>query len=316
MKKKAFIYICLLMTMLNLIGCYHQSTKIRRSTNTDTVKSELERPYPLNANFQVLTDSLWLLSYPLTDSILIKKNDELVVAEFSVHAQDSIDSIWVKVARDQESIGWIRESELLEQIIPTDPISHFIYLFSSSRVLFFLLIPSVFILWWVIRRYRKEPIRFIWLNDIDSVFPILLSWLLALTATLYNSIQYFTPDAWLRYYFSPTLSPFEVEGLISFFLMGVWLCLLAGIALLDELFRITTKELGFFYLIGFVSASMLIYILFTCVWVYLAYLLFILFTFWCFYLFKKAGPRKLSCGNCGSIIEQRGICPRCGALNK
>lgn len=32
-----------------------------------------------------------------------------MVAEFMIQPADSVDSVWVKVARDQETMGWVHE---------------------------------------------------------------------------------------------------------------------------------------------------------------------------------------------------------------
>ena len=83
----------------------------------------------------------------------------------------SVDSVWVKVARDQETIGWIQEHRLLDNIVPVDPISRFIHFFSNAHTLPFFLVLAVFFLWFVYRAVRRKQIKLIWLNDIDSGFP-------------------------------------------------------------------------------------------------------------------------------------------------
>ena len=158
-----------------------------------------------------------------------------MVAEFDVHPQDSVDSVWVKVARDQETIGWIQEHKLLENIVPIDPISQFIHLFSSSHTLPFFLVLAVFFLWFVYRAVQRKQIKLIGLNDIDSVFPIILSFLLAVAATVYNSIQHFVPETWEHYYYDPTLNPFEVPFILGLFIVCVGMILLFGVAMLDDL---------------------------------------------------------------------------------
>ena len=168
-----------------------------------------------------------------------------MVAEFDVHPQDSVDSVWVKVARDQETIGWIQEHKLLENIVPIDPISQFIHLFSSSHTLPFFLVLAVFFLWFVYRAVQRKQIKLIGLNDIDSVFPIILSFLLAVAATVYNSIQHFVPETWEHYYYDPTLNPFEVPFILGLFIVCVGMILLFGVAMLDDLFhQVSLKRLS------------------------------------------------------------------------
>ena len=63
--------------------------------------------YTWNTNLEVLDDSVRLEYLPLKDAYVnLYKGDRVVVAEFSVHPQDSVDSIWVKVAHSQEVQGW------------------------------------------------------------------------------------------------------------------------------------------------------------------------------------------------------------------
>ena len=40
--------------------------------------------------------------------------------------QDSIDSVWVQLAAENNDFGWVRESKLLPRVVPDDPISEFI----------------------------------------------------------------------------------------------------------------------------------------------------------------------------------------------
>ncbi|MBO7098855.1 MAG: zinc ribbon domain-containing protein, partial [Bacteroidaceae bacterium] len=99
--------------------------------------------YAVNDNFYLTSDSIWLQSQEplhnmpidtLSDSILLYYNDPLVVAQIVVIPEDSIDSVWVKVARDQFAQGWIHQSDFLASVVPDDPISEFIYLFSQRHL--------------------------------------------------------------------------------------------------------------------------------------------------------------------------------------
>lgn len=63
------------------------------------------------------------------DTLYVSKGDPLVVADIKTISSDTIDSVWVKVARDQMTQGWIRESEMLPCVSPNDPISQFIDFF-------------------------------------------------------------------------------------------------------------------------------------------------------------------------------------------
>lgn len=308
--------ICLL---LCVTACHYRtslSSTGERNPNDSVVKVVRERPYALNSNFRVTADTLWLHQLPLLDSIPVREGDELVVAEITARKEMEGDSVWVKVARDQETIGWVPERQLLSHIVPVDPISRCIHLFSNSHALPFFLVLAVFFLCFVYRALRRKQIKLIWLNDIDSVFPITLSWLMAAAATLYNSMQHFVPETWERYYYDPSLNPFDLPFVLGLFVLSVFLILLLGVALLDDLFHQTTMEVAFFYLLGLASCCIFLYIFFTYLWVYLAYVAFIAYSVWCVRRLRKANSYPYACGACGAKMRSKGICPHCGALNE
>lgn len=308
--------ICLL---LCVTACHYRtslSSTREGNPNDSVVKVVRERPYALNSNFRVTADTLWLHQLPLLDSIPVREGDELVVAEITARKEMEGDSVWVKVARDQETIGWVPERQLLSHIVPVDPISRCIHLFSNSHALPFFLVLAVFFLCFVYRALRRKQIKLIWLNDIDSVFPIILSWLMAAAATLYNSMQHFVPETWERYYYDPSLNPFDLPFVLGLFVLSVFLILLLGVALLDDLFHQTTMEVAFFYLLGLASCCIFLYIFFTYLWVYLAYLAFIAYSVWCVRRLRKANSYPYACGACGAKMRSKGICPHCGALNE
>ena len=308
--------ICLL---LCVTACHYRtslSSTREGNPNDSVVKVVRERPYALNSNFRVTADTLWLHQLPLLDSIPVREGDELVVAEITARKEMEGDSVWVKVARDQETIGWVPERQLLSHIVPVDPISRCIHLFSNSHALPFFLVLAVFFLCFVYRALRRKQIKLIWLNDIDSVFPITLSWLMAAAATLYNSMQHFVPETWERYYYDPSLNPFDLPFVLGLFVLSVFLILLLGVALLDDLFHQTTMEVAFFYLLGLASCCIFLYIFFTYLWVYLAYVAFIAYSVWCVRRLRKANSYPYACGACGAKMRSKGICPHCGALNE
>ena len=305
LKSKYLIPFLFLLALL--AACHYRPMYIPESGEEGDSARINTRAYALNSNFQVEADTLWLHVLPFMDTVALVQGDEVVVAEFDVHPQDSVDSVWVKVARDQETIGWIQERRLLENIVPVDPISRFIHLFSNAHTLPFFLVLAVFFLWFVYRAVRRKQIKLIWLNDIDSVFPLLLSLLMAIAATTYNSIQHFVPETWERYYYEPTLNPFDVPFILGFFIVCVWLIVLVGVAVLDDLFHQTKAEVAFFYLVGLVSCCIFIYVFFTYLNIYIAYV--------CLAAYG-AGCIRWLCGACGAKMRAKGICPHCGALNE
>lgn len=187
----------------------------------DSVNYLVERHYTLNSNFEVTSDSLMLQQLPLVDVLPVFKGERLVVAEFMIQPADSVDSVWVKVARDQETMGWVHEKELLEKVVPVDSVSQFIHFFSNSHTIAFFIILGFFGIWYVHRAIRRQKLQLIWLNDIDSVFPTVLSWLVATAATLYASIQHFVPGTWEQFYYNPSLNPFSLPFILSLFMFNI-----------------------------------------------------------------------------------------------
>lgn len=314
LKSKYLIPFLFLLALL--AACHYRPMYIPESGEEGDSARINTRAYALNSNFQVEADTLWLHVLPFMDTVALVQGDEVVVAEFNVHPQDSVDSVWVKVARDQETIGWIQEHRLLENIVPVDPISRFIHLFSNAHTLPFFLVLAVFFLWFVYRAVRRKQIKLIWLNDIDSVFPLLLSLLMAIAATTYNSIQHFVPETWERYYYEPTLNPFDVPFILGFFIVCVWLIVLVGVAVLDDLFHQTKAEVAFFYLVGLVSCCIFIYVFFTYLNIYIAYVCLAAYGAGCIRWFCKSDRYPYVCGACGAKMRAKGICPHCGALNE
>jgi hypothetical protein len=227
----------------------------------DSVNYLVERHYTLNSNFEVTSDSLMLQQLPLVDVLPVFKGERLVVAEFMIQHADSVDSVWVKVARDQETMGWVHEKELLEKVVPVDSVSQFIHFFSNSHTIAFFIILGFFGIWYVHRAIRRQKLQLIWLNDIDSVFPTVLSWLVATAATLYASIQHFVPGTWEQFYYNPSLNPFSLPFILSLFMFNIWGIILVGLATLDDLFHQTHIEAACFYLLGLMSCCIFLYFL-------------------------------------------------------
>ena len=113
-------YIIGLLVLLFVVGttaCHYQVTSSSKRVNQDTVidGDSIDvpiRPYALNCNLEVATDTLWLHLLPFTDTIPVLRHDNVVVAEIDIHPNDSVNTVWVKVARDQSTIGWIPEKNI------------------------------------------------------------------------------------------------------------------------------------------------------------------------------------------------------------
>ena len=164
MRRNLFSLLCAFL----LVSCYNQGPITPDAWNLteqqlDSISFYTTHHYSQGYNFVVSKDSLVILEQQnemmpvpdiltseitagdetmpmlsLVDSITLRHHEHLVVADIRTVPTDSIDSVWVKVARDQLTFGWVREMDLLAAVSPDDPISQFIDFFSNTHLLFFL----------------------------------------------------------------------------------------------------------------------------------------------------------------------------------
>ena len=156
------------MLLLLLTSCYNHGQRTPDAWDLtqhqlDSISFSTTHHYTQNYNFVVTTKSLPLsdnLPDMAFDSLYVVRGERIVVAEIQIVPTDSVDSVWVKVARDQVTQGWIRESELLKGVSPDDPISQFIDIFSDTHLLIFMafcvIVGGAYAMRWLLR--RKAPI--------------------------------------------------------------------------------------------------------------------------------------------------------------
>lgn len=312
----------LLLTGICFSGCHYSKPDLSDKNLSKKTKDSLNYLYKyhftLNTNFEVRADTVVLERLPVKDQYLqIFKGDKVVVAEFMINHEDSIDSLWVKVARDQGTQGWIRESDLAKTFMPVDSISQFIYLFSDTHASYFVVIFAVFVIFYLFRGFRKKNLQLVYFNDIDSIYPLLLCLVMAFSATLYESMQVFVPETWQHYYFNPSLNPFKLPFVLTVFVLSIWGIILLTLAVIDDLFKQLSISSAFFYLLGLMSFCIFCYFffMFTTSY-YLGYIFFAMFLYLFICKFKERMVLKYRCGNCGRKIKEKGECPHCGAINK
>lgn len=334
MLRRFFSFLFLFVVIMTLFSCYgekhHNTDGLERQMPTfgeqmeDSLPYLAEHHYSINYNFVVKSDSMILLkqqpeekiSELQTDSFVILKNEQLVVADIRIIPTDSIDSVWVQVATEMSDFGWIHESQLLPSVVPDDPISQFISTFSDKHLLFFLIIISFIASIYMWRKIARLNAHIVHFNDIDSFYPTLLTLLVATSATLYASIQNFAPDMWRHFYFHPTLNPFSVPGVLSVFLLSVWAILIAGLTVADVVRNHLPLGESLLYLGGLAGVCAVDYIVFSITSLYyLGYLLLIAYIVFAIYKYYSQNHKYYICGNCGGKIRKKGRCPHCGATN-
>ena len=326
---KASLLLFLLVLLCS--SCYHQNTKNINENLLDSVGQndsshfKATHHYSSNYNFVVKADSLVLsklqpeetLSHLQSDSLVVYKNEHLVVADIRIMSADSIDSVWVQVARDQQTFGWIHESKLLPNVVPDDPISLFISTFSDIHLLVFLVIIVLISVYYIMRKLLSASLPIVHLRDINSIYPTLLVLLVATSATFYASIQLFAPQVWHHFYFHPTLNPFSVPLPLNLFLLSVWAILLIGLAAIDDVRHLLPLGDAVLYLCGLAAVCAVNYIIFSVSSLYyIGYPLLIVYVYWAIKRYIKMPRIKFVCGNCGMPLEKSRRCKHCGALNE
>ena len=230
-----------------------------------------ERHYAENYNFVVSSDSLVLIKQVpeetvgdfILDSVAIPLHTLLVVAEIRIIPNGDNDSVWVQLASDQLKTGWIQESKMLPNVVPDDPISNFISLFSNTHLIIFLMTIIVIASGYGLSLLMKKKTFIVHFNDIDSYYPTLLTILMALAASFYATIQHFAPESWEHFYFHPSLNPFTQSPLLMCFLLTLWLMLITAIAAIDDTLRCLPLQDAFLYLCGLGAVCAIDYVVFS-----------------------------------------------------
>ncbi len=339
--------ISLLIVSMAMVGCYHsnpngkaQPSSVHTPAGTRDVTgynvdstSEIQNfnyefykthHYAQNYNFVVKKDSIHLLkqqpeemlSNMAIDSFAVKKNSHIVVADIKILKDDPIDSVWIEVASDKYEFGWIHESQLLNSVVPDDPISQFILVFSDVHLLIFLIIISLIAGGYVVYRLQRRKVKVVHFDDIDSFYPTLLALTVASAATFYSSIQLFAPDTWRCFYFHPTLNPFALPPILAIFLISVWMMMIILIATIDDVYHKLSPTAATLYLCRLAAVCAANYIIFSITTLYyIGYAILIAYVYYAIRTYARNNFYKYVCGNCGAKMNKKGICPKCGAMN-
>jgi len=234
----------------------------------DSLVFRLTHHYSENFNFLVKADSLKLIPREgdlITDTCHVYKDDIIAVAAIKTIPGDSIDSIWVKVASNQTTMGWIPESELLKGATPDDLISEMLDALSSSRAIWMSALVAIGLIAIIIGRkksVRKKELLHIptFLDEMQSPYPALFLILVAIMASIYSSVQNFVPEFWQEYYFHPTLNPLVLPPIMAALVIVLWLVIITFLAVIDEVYHHFYFLPGIIHLTKIIGAAMLIYL--------------------------------------------------------
>lgn len=289
----------------------------------DSMEFAHSHHYTENSNFRVSRDSIMLLPQSpadimesMTDTVWLRKNDRIVVAGFARAATDGADSIWVKVARDQATMGWLCENEFLDSAIPDDPISVFIHMFSGKRATALLCVAAIAVGILLLKAIRRRKTRIVHFNDIDSPFPTLLCIDVAMMAVVYASVQHFVPQTWQEFYFHPTLNPFAVPPALGLLIAGFWAMTILVLASVDDMAHKLDWTEAVPYTVSLAGVMAVVYLLFVVTTrFYIGYPLFAAYTVLALTLYARRRMFRYVCGMCGHKLRHKGTCPFCGARN-
>lgn len=305
LKRKTTIWqVMLLGILLMLSSCYHRHNSHQQHAamveysdrQLDSISFSTTHHYTNKYNFLVFKDSLELMrqqpeeyiSGLKVDTFAVEKNHLLVVTDIRMVPQDSIDSVWVQLATENNDFGWVRESKLLRRVVPDDPISEFIMTFSNVHLLIFLVVIVVIAMAYLVRKVFHSNGKIVHFNDIDSPYPVTLVLLVSISAAFYGWIQSFEPEMWRHFYFHPSLNPFAVPHLLGVFLALVWAVLIVALACVDEVYHRLTFGEGLLYLGGLAGVCALDYIIFSVLSLYyIGYVLLIAYIYFAIKAYRR-----------------------------
>lgn len=305
LKRKTTIWqVMLLGILLMLSSCYHRHNSHQQHAamveysdrQLDSISFSTTHHYTNKYNFLVFKDSLELMrqqpeeyiSGLKVDTFAVKKNHLLVVTDIRMVPQDSIDSVWVQLATENNDFGWVRGSKLLRRVVPDDPISEFIMTFSNVHLLIFLVVIVVITMAYLVRKVFHSNGKIVHFNDIDSPYPVTLVLLVSISAAFYGWIQSFEPEMWRHFYFHPSLNPFAVPHLLGVFLALVWAVLIVALACVDEVYHRLTFGEGLLYLGGLAGVCALDYIIFSVLSLYyIGYVLLIAYIYFAIKAYRR-----------------------------
>lgn len=225
----------------------------------DSLIFRLSHHYTINSNFVVKADSIMLIPREGDvgiDTCYVKEGSLIAVAAIT----DRVDTVWIKVAHDQNTMGWIAENELLKQTSPDDPISEILYALSGSRGIWMSIFAAIGLGAFFIRRGKNRKLKLVRWDQMQSPYPNMLLALIALMAAVYSSVQNFIPEYWQEYYFHPSLNPLVLPPIMALLAILVWLVIITFLAVIDEVYHNFDIIDGATYIFELLGVGMIVYL--------------------------------------------------------
>ena len=210
-------------------------------TQIDSLEFRLTHHYTENFNFTIIADSLLLFpgeGETGADTVVVRRGDPLVVAQVRhVVLPDSavIDSLHplggdyflIKVARDQWTMGWIEEGQLLRGVVPDDPLSQGLHA-TNGWLTPLILLCAVLLLFLALRFH------------LPILYPALLTACALGLLVVGTYLRHVVPEYWEEYYFHPTLNPLLLPPPLACQVVLGWLTLICAVAIAID-WHLTTK---------------------------------------------------------------------------
>ena len=313
--------------LLLLVGCRDTRPRMITFGESDTLDSVVfarTHHYWKNYNFLTLDSIRLSASEPSgvvgvygADSVLLGTSDAIVVANVANVPTDSIDSTWVMVARDAETMGWVRERDLLPHVVPDLFITRCIHAFSLGRTWVVLSFVGLALMFLVVQNLRRGRLQMVHYNDIKSFYPTLLCLVVSSSAMLYGALQQFAPEMWQEFYFHPTLNPFApIAWPLRLFLLSLWGMAVVGIAAIDDVRKLPGVVDDVAYLAVLAGVCMVLYLFFSLsVHIYIGYPLLLAYWFFALRRHFRFTSAPYRCARCGEALHAKGRCSACGAIN-
>lgn len=340
-------WLCLLLFAVILSSCHYERdddawAATDAKAEVDSVDFRNVHHYWKGYNFAA-TDSFGIASrapfqpvpaYAKDSTIHIAPNDVMAVEDIqkdtTLTDTTKMGTLWVKVAtlsRHAENStspatrsGWIKEEDLMKHVVPDAPVSKVIRALGSPVTKWALgigvVLLGVVLLGLRLRRHLEAV-------GAQSLYPVLLNIIVSGSVVLHRSIWHFVPDTWVEFYFYPTLNPFspELPPVVALFVLSLWLLLLVGMAMVDDLRHKTGGGFTQFVLtlLILVVRGAAIFAVFAVIcpfWLLYPALLVYWFIILRRYLRFYRRHTTFRCGHCGRTIRRLGPCPYCGAINR
>lgn len=229
----------------------------------DSLIFRLKHHYSENFNFLVKADSIMLIPREgdiIQDTCWVHKDNVIAVAEIKILQDNPVDSVWVKVASAQNTMGWLPEKELLSKTIPNDQISELIYILTNSRIFWM----SAFIIFgifaYLFHRGESRRLYLLKFDEMRSIYPFLFVALVSTLSIIYSSIQCYVPEYWQEYYFHPVLSPIGLPFIMAVLVSLAWLVVVIFFAVVDEVYHHYYFAAGIAYIFELLGIAMFAYL--------------------------------------------------------